>query len=44
MEILINLFWFPLNFLYVAVNLALWGGICWGIYEGYKQLRKMNAN
>ena len=41
MEFLTNLFWFPLNIAYIAFNLALWGLICWGIYEGYKKIKEM---
>jgi|TARA_B000000557_G_C20659283_1_gene393985 hypothetical protein len=44
MEFLTNLFWFPLNFAYLAFNLALWGIIIWGVIEGVKYLMDKYAN
>ena len=38
MEFLTNLFWFPLNFAYLAINIGLWAVIGWGIYELLKYL------
>lgn len=40
MEFITNLFWFPLNFAYVAINIGLWALIGWGVYEAIRQLRE----
>ena len=40
MEFLYNLFWFPLNTLYFAVNLSLWLLVAYIIYEAIMKLKQ----
>ncbi len=39
MEFLYNLFWFPLNTLYFAVNVGLWLLMGYIVYEAIRQIK-----